>query len=291
MQRRIRCRGRPCASHGLCFSLALSCVADAAHHDQPLQPGSSTSSPPHRNTQPDGTPSVSAAFPRSEGGSTDLSFLSSDDCLFYVHSQYILPRSQNGWDALINNTPPSWSVSGSVPTVILLPESSDVLSVVLHTVYSKPCSYLNPSNHTLISAIEVLVKYGIHLRQSIAPNTPLYALLLERSRSSPLLFFTLAAQYDLYELAAPISSLLLTYDIKDIPDEYALKMGPRYLKRLVLLRYHRLSMLKRLITPPPDGHAPTGTCGLQEQKILTGSWAFTTALFVLEAGPGGSLGQ
>lgn len=231
------------------------------------------------------TPAICPAFPPANDGHTDLVFVSSDNMAFYVNSAIILARSQNRWDSQVPYNPQP-SLQGHAPyPPIRLTEGSDVLSVVLHTLHGRSCAHLEPSNHSLIASIHSLVKYGLHLRTYIAEGTPLFALLLDRARAAPLQFYTLAAQYDLEALATPISALLLTYDPSDITDEYAVQMGPRYLRRLLMLPVMRMDMLKRLVLPPPPPHPPTDACGRDAQDAAAREWAYTAAMLVIGTGP------
>ena len=68
--------------------------------------------------------------------------------------------------------------------------------------------------------------------------------------------YALAASHDLYSLAVPISSHLLSYPLHMLTDELAEKIGPVYLKRLFFLHLGRLDALRRLLLPPPHPHFP-----------------------------------
>ena len=96
----------------------------------------------------------------------------------------------------------------------------------------------------------------------------------------------LAAAHDLYELAVPVSSHLLSFALHSLTDELALRIGPVYMKRLFFLHLGRLDALKRLLLPPPHPHPPTAGCDFAEQKRLTRAWALASAYLAWDARPG-----
>lgn len=135
-------------------------------------------------------------------------------------------------------------------------------------------------------ALAALSAYGISVRKYVSRSTPLYALLLSHAPLYPLELYTLAASYDLYDLAVPTSSHLLSFSLASLTDEMAEHMGARYLKRLFFLHFGRADALKRLLLPPPHPHPPTATCDFAEQKKLTRAWALASAYLAWDARPG-----
>ena len=170
--------------------------------------------------------------------------------------------------------------------VVSLPESASVLNVVLHVVYDVSCAHYHPGIDTLIAAVEAMAKYGLPPRRHIAPSTPLYSLILGQAPVQPIITYALAATHDLYDLAVPISSHLLSFALHTLTDELAIRIGPVYMKRLFFLHLGRLDALKRLLLPPPHPHPPTSNCDFTEQKKLTRAWALASAYLAWDARPG-----
>lgn len=83
----------------------------------------------------------------------DIVLTSSDNVFFYVCLHRLLAASENGFNALL----PPPSVSDEFTPVIDLPESADVLNVVLHSIYNWDASCFVPSYETLSAAIAALV--------------------------------------------------------------------------------------------------------------------------------------
>jgi hypothetical protein len=101
----------------------------------------------------------------------------------------------------------------------------------------------------------------------------------------PLDLYALAATYDLYDLAVPTSSHLLSLSLASLTDEMAQRIGPVYVKRLFFLHFGRAEALKRLLLPPPHPHAPTPFCDFTDQKKLTRAWALASAYLAWDARP------
>lgn len=234
---------------------------------------------------------MSISFPFSAEGSTDLVVRSSDKVLFYVNSGLIQEKFRSeSFCAFLNALKGSQEAINDQDSVriAILPEPSEVVNILLHTIYNNSCAYFNPSNASLTRAVEFLAKHGKpeSFHAYVAPGAPLHQIVLERSKTSPLLFYSLAAKHDLYDLAAPISAFLLVHDMSGISDEYARMMGPHYLRRLLTLRCRRMEILKRMLSPPPAGHEPTEFCNEEQQRSLTRAWALTSAYLVMHRGPG-----
>lgn len=252
--------------------------------------GSITSSPADSPPDENALVSVSTTFfPGAQNHALppDLVLLSSDSVFFYVHNHVLLAASDNNFNSLL---PPSQKEkSGPMGHVVLVPESSTVLNVVLHAVYDSSCSHYSPSFESLAAALNSMTTYGISLRTHVAATTPLYTLLLSLAPIYPLELYALAATYDLYDLAVPTSAYLLSFSLASLTDEMAERIGPKYLKRLFFLHFGRADALKRLLLPPPHPHPPTTACDYSEQKKLTRAWALASAYLAWDARPGKQL--
>ena len=175
--------------------------------------------------------------------------------------------------------------------IVPVSESSEVLNVVLHTIYNMCCSHYSPSIPTLSASIGSLKVYGIDLPLYISPSTPLFTLLLSHAPASPLEVYTLAAEHDLHEVAVSASPHLLSFSLPTLTDDIVQRIGPVYLKRLFFLHLGRSDALKRLLLPPPHPHAPTPDSDFTEQKKLTRAWALASAYLAWDARPGECCGN
>ena len=217
---------------------------------------------------------------------SDLILLSSDGVFFYVHTTQVLSVSNNQFNGLVPPKPAKTKVRDDLEPVLSLPESASVLNIVLHVVYDLSCAHYHPGLETLILAVDAMATYGLSPRQHIAPSTPLYSLILNQAPMQPIVIYALAAAHDLYELAVPVSSHLLSFALHTLTDEIATRIGPVYMKRLFFLHLGRLDALKRLLLPPPHPHPPTTSCDFTEQKKLTRAWALASAYLAWDARPG-----
>ena len=101
---------------------------------------------------------------------------------------------------------------------MVVPESSVVINVVLHTLYDISCAQYTPDFDTLSKATASMQKYGVRSKDRIAPSTPLFTLLISHAPVVPLPLYTLAAKHD---LAAFASSYSLLIALSSLTDEMA----------------------------------------------------------------------
>lgn len=139
----------------------------------------------------------------------DFALLSSDSVFFYVHSHILANASENRFRSLLPLPKPK----NDEGIVLELSETSTVLNVILHTIYDMSCAHYSPTFETLTTAVRRLPLYGVRPKTRISPSRPLYSLLLSQAPLYPLELYTLAAQFDLYELAVPTSSHLLAFPL------------------------------------------------------------------------------
>ncbi len=218
---------------------------------------------------------------------SDVWIISVNGVRFYVHRRRLSSASKNNFNFLIpgHGRP---DLQGRPPHIIALPEDSNVLNVMLHTIYDISCDSYHPSFETLASAIGALRKYGVSLQRYMAPATPLFTLVLNQAPMRPIETYALAAENELNELAVSVSSHLLSFQLRDLTDELATRMGPIYLRRLVLLHHTRTAELRRIIFSPPYPHGPTNSCGIVDRKALSRAWVLAAAQLAWDAKPGTS---
>lgn len=225
-------------------------------------------------------------FPGAEigGGTSDLIILPCDSVYFYVHSSTLLSKSENGFNYMLPISTKDVSDHFGQGSILAVPESSSVLNIVLHIIYGTPCAHLTPSLDTLSCAVLTLKIYGISPKEVITPFAPVYELFLSHASDQPLKLFSLASEYDIYDLASATSSHLLALSLPTLTDEAATRIGSTYLKRLFFMHLGRAEALKRLLMPPPYPHAPTLKCNHEQQMRLTRAWALAVASLAWDAG-------
>ncbi|EIW80427.1 hypothetical protein CONPUDRAFT_105432 [Coniophora puteana RWD-64-598 SS2] len=252
----------------------------ACLRDYPASPSSTTVDELNENLI-----SVSSAFfPNAQIHilPPDLLLLSSDAVYFYLGRNVLSDSSANAFNGLLSKPQ---SKSAHNMNVVFVPEHSAVLNIVLHTVYGVSCAHYAPAFESLSSAVTALAKYGFLPSRFIAPATPLYILLLSQAPLYPIDLYTLAATHDMYDLAVPTSSHLLSFSVDSVSDDLAERLGAKYLRRLFFLHLGRVDALKRILLPPPRPHAPTSACSFDDQKSLTRAWALAAAYLVWNAKP------
>ena len=216
----------------------------------------------------------------------DVILVSSDGVFFFAHTTQILAVSTNSFNNLVPPKPSKSKQLDDHGPIVPLPEVASVLNIILHVVYEIPCSHYHPSIETIAAAVDAMDIYGLPPKSHIAPSTPLYSYILSQAPIQPIVVYALASAHDLYELAVPVSSHLLSFALHSLTDEIATRIGPVYMKRLFFLHLGRLDALKRLLLPPPHPHPPIPGCDFTEQKKLTRAWALASAYLAWDARPG-----
>ncbi|KIY51625.1 hypothetical protein FISHEDRAFT_64148 [Fistulina hepatica ATCC 64428] len=268
-------------------SVAMDSTKPEAHEQaqQPTPPHSVDGSPlVDENGQLTTLVSVSTEFfpgARHNGLDPDVVLLATDSVFFYVHSQILLEASDNQFRQML----PVPSSRNGQPFVMHVSDSSAILNIILHTIYDLSVAHYSPSFETLSSAIGRFPVYGISPKTRIIPSSPLFALLMSHAPLRPMDVYSLAATYDMFDLAQATSAHLLSLSLSTITDEVAEQMGAVYLKRLFFLHFGRAEALKRALTQPPHPHPPTRTCDFAEQKRLTRAWTLATAYLAWDSRP------
>lgn len=211
----------------------------------------------------------------------DVVLLSNDSVWFYVGTAKLLDSSENRFNSLLSSIPES--SDDPFGRIIAVPESSVVLNIVLHAIYDLSCAEYNPTFGAIAEAISALKVYGVPLHSRLSPESSLFSLLMSHAPIVPLDLYTLAASYDLYDLAAFSSQYLHSLSLPSLADDMAMRMGAVYLKRLFFMHYGRIEALKRILLAPPVPHTPTAHCDFMDQKRLTRAWALASASLVWDA--------
>ncbi len=231
--------------------------------------------------------SISTAFHPSlsiDGAIPDVVLVSTDGVLFYAHQHRLLAVSANRMGNLL---PPSGAVN-TIPPLLTLhaPHSADVVNVILHTMYGLSCARFLPTLETVEAAVDSLsLLYGVSVAPLAAQGMPLFQLIYSFAPFRPLDAYAVAAHHELHDLAVMISSHLLAYNLLQLSDTAAQKMGPIYLKRLFVLHRSRAAALRSILLKAPETHLPVTGCGQDNQQMLVRAWALAVAQIVWDVLP------
>lgn len=225
-----------------------------------------------------------------DGRPPDVALLSTNSILFLVHTSLVPERFQSRSSATLA-VPVSFDNGASAADVpaFQVSETSEVLNVILHTIYDMPCTTHSSSVDILNAAFDAFPRYGLTVKTCIAPSSPLFTLLLSCAPLQPLEVYALASRHDLYDLAVGVSPHLLGYPLSSLTDEMSDRIGPLYLKRLFMLHHTRLEALRRMLFAAPHPHGPVnGHCSFVVQRKLSRAWTMASACVVWDAKAGES---
>lgn len=169
--------------------------------------------------------------------------------------------------------------------------NSNILHIILHSLYHSTCAQLNadqaPTLHALVQAIDLMPSYGLTVATVIVPGTPLYSLLQSYSTETPLEVYTLAAHHNMEALAVSSSRhFLLKGSPMDIEDDAAERMGPRYLRRILVLDTQVREALKMLVMLPPKMHTLLDGCSEEQQQEFARRWTVAAGKIAWDAATG-----
>ncbi|KAJ7598670.1 hypothetical protein C8J56DRAFT_848529 [Mycena floridula] len=234
---------------------------------------------------------ISAHYSSSEElHALDLTLLTNDSVLIHVDSSRLLAASANQFNTCILKGVPAIGPStrawiGRHRFTGLL-ESSIILKIIVHTLYGDSCASLSPTFQELVKAVNLFPLYGVQPKDHLASNQPMYLLLLTHVHSFALELYTLAASFDLHDLAVSCSNHLLSFPLSQMTDDMASLIEPIYLKRLFLLHLGRVDALKRLLLVSlPLPHEASQLCTLADQQRAVNAWFMVTSLLMSQARP------
>lgn len=219
----------------------------------------------------------------------DTLLVTPDGTVFVVHYHRLSYQSVNLFGGFLPHATDSPHES---PLIIGLPERSDVLNVVLHTLYGLPTFVSMPTFECLTASIEALPKYGLAgpLQLYVAPGNALYNALLSHSVYKPLAVYAFAASRDLEALA--ISSSAYTLHLKPylMKQELVDRIGALYMYRLHKLHGTRMHALRALLdimpTFPPHRDAASNTDN--HTNVISKAYELAVAQIWFSAAPGES---
>ncbi|KLO17658.1 hypothetical protein SCHPADRAFT_886818 [Schizopora paradoxa] len=220
----------------------------------------------------------------------DLLLVSMDSIQFHVHQGRLGAASTNSFNGklplpLIRSD--DHGTGGHGLPVLNVPYIGVVLNITLYIMYNRVGRIENPNPllSDLSSTVLALKEFGAPLEASLSESSLLFGLFSSMCDSgSPLDVYATAASHapDLHHVAVYASQFLLTLDLYSITDDVADKMGAVYLRRLFMLHVGRVMEFKKLITGPPETHAPTSQCNAD---TLLQVWALATAYLTWAASP------
>ncbi|CAE7200384.1 unnamed protein product [Rhizoctonia solani] len=233
----------------------------------------------------------------------DVLFLTPDQVFFYAHQSVLLQYSSNYFGGLlVDNTmyeadeeidvsqpmSDSDSLLSVEPKLVVVNISSDILNVVILSLYQLPIQEFTPSNDTLRAVIPALRSLGYDPSVIAYPRSELYGLLLRSAAADPFSMYAAAAQCSFESLAVSVSALTLRAPLYEITDELCRQMGPIYLRRLFFLHLGRADALKRVVLPQPNLHPSESNprCGPEIQKGIQRAWALASAYIIAQNHPG-----
>jgi hypothetical protein len=240
----------------------------------------------------------------------DLAILSSDGVRFYTHKERL--QAFPDFVSALTNRSFKLPSDNDVPH-ISLPETSSVVSIILHVVYGfEEFDFLVPPPlEDVLNAVTALETYGfLPLERYITPSSAFFQLLIHHAslpnaclipntqkptteKCPALLIYILAAKLNLQDLAVAVSANLLSFPLQTLSDDDAINMGPVYLRRLFQLQLARSSALKALLSAPPcktsEWFERCGSakhsCDLSELDKMTRAWALASSYIILNGEP------
>ncbi|KAL1695506.1 hypothetical protein GGG16DRAFT_109171 [Schizophyllum commune] len=211
----------------------------------------------------------------------DSQIVSAGAVHFLVNSDVVAKASANDFGGTLRSTVPC-PYGG--PPCAYVPDSGDVLNIILHIAYKASPSDYRPTFETLANTVRCLPAYGLSPRTHAAPSTPSSPSSSPTPLSAPSPPTASPARTTSrtsHALPPPTSS----------PTSSTASRTPRprrwvpYVKRLFLLHYERMTRLKGLLEQPPEFHPETAFCGFGKQRRLARAWARAVCQVARVAGP------
>ena len=177
-------------------------------------------------------------------------------------------------------------------SLVLAAERSDVLNVVLHSLYGLSCDAYHPSFDCICASFPSFTKYGLTpLSRYLRRGTPLFNTFLLHAPLHPIQAYTLAASLHLEDLAVAASSYTLNLNLQHsiLPDD-ADRMGERYLFRLYKLHTGRMDDLRAILQRTKlYPHIAGPHCSVEKRKEASFAYGLACAQVWHDASPGQSL--
>ncbi|KAF7790037.1 hypothetical protein EIP86_000986, partial [Pleurotus ostreatoroseus] len=166
-----------------------------------------------------------------------------------------------------------------------LPESAAVVNIMLHAIYDMPYNEQQSDLTTVTAALASMRRYQSPLETYIACGTSLYNFISGQAPLKPLEAYTVATENQIEPLAVAISPYIMPFTPHDIPDDFALRIGPLYLKRVWALRRLRCEKMSSMIRNSPTAHSPTSRCEPASRQGSGRAWSLAGAQLAEEFKP------
>lgn len=238
------------------------------------------------------TVDVSDAFDltfKANGILPNIITLSSDNVFFLVHYHKLVTVSHNnfGW-----SIPPTYGeICNNLDYKALelcLAETTEVLNVLLCTIYGIPCDTYHPSFQCLLASVEALKKYGLCLQRHLIQGKPLYNTFLNHIPICPLEIYAIAGENGLEDLGVASSSYTLSHSVHAIPDYLVVRIGDRYMQRLRNLHAMRMGTLKNMFEVKLYPHVGKPYCSVQNRSIAESAFRLKGTEICCNGHPGES---
>lgn len=227
--------------------------------------------------------SISTSFHPGSRPSPDTILLSTDGVLFYVHCSTVMSACPEIFKDYISSPLTSAEYRA---TPITLDTTASQLNIILHLLHNISPAANSPDFDTVVASINHMPKYGMSPQLFIRQTTPFFEFLLSHAPLRPLDLYALGAFHSIDDLCISASSYLLSYNLANITDQMAERMGAVYLKKLMLLHLERSRALRNIILQTLHPHAATRECSFEDQRKLTRAWALVGAYLVWDGKPG-----
>ncbi|KAI3616091.1 hypothetical protein WG66_013931 [Moniliophthora roreri] len=213
----------------------------------------------------------------------DISLISNDFVIFYADQSTLLRLSNNNFKGLLPLP------NRQHKEVFLQDLSSSELEIFLQAIYNIPttpastaCEGNMTKLHILVRGVRWLPIFGIPAKSVIFPNTHAFNCIVSFAPLCPVEVYAFAGYHDMDDLAVAVSPHTLPFEPWNIDEELAVRMGAKYLSRLVRLHLRRRSILMNMLAIEPELHSPTKACGLGAQRELKEKWYMAIALLTPE---------
>lgn len=204
-----------------------------------------------------------------------MQLLSSDKVIFHVHTPVLFQSSNNGF-AELSHFPLD------VGIVFRLDSSSDILNIVLATIYGMAYEIFSQDLVCIIAAIDSFQVYGIDVPVYVHGHSLLAEYLNAQAASSPLLVYALASRHNLEDLAISTSSYLLVMELNEaeLSEDIVRLIGARYLKRLFDAQRSRQAQLYDILFQPLSKHQIAPDCDSLEYAALSKAWTLAAGSII-----------
>ncbi|EJD37881.1 hypothetical protein AURDEDRAFT_139693 [Auricularia subglabra TFB-10046 SS5] len=217
-----------------------------------------------------------ARLAAANNAAADLTLLSVDGVIFYVHNWVLMRASSNAFGGLLAN--PTYA-----GVALAAEDDVETLDFVLRAAYGLDHSSVQSWEPLTRMVSTLRMRYGLPLP---APGSQLFSALSAHvfRPGGAQEVYAFAGGHEYEALAVAASEHLLSLSLTDLPAEWQIAVGAVYLRRLYFLHLGRTDVLMRILPVPPVLHAPEPACGTQDmQEHTLQPWARAVSDLIFEA--------